>query len=157
MPNANATGLESRSSASSLAPHAPLAPRGARIRRAALLAGGLAALAILLASAQVPCGFARIFHTPCPGCGSTRAMLALAHGDLHGLVHYNPFAPFMTILVVVLAVQAFSSVLTTGTLQRVGDGAVGRLVSRGVLVVATLQLMVWLARFAGFLGGPVPV
>lgn len=84
-------------------------------------------------------------------------MLALAHGDLHGLVHYNPFAPFMTMLVVVLAVQAFSSVLTTGTLQRVGDGAVGKLVSRGVLVVAALQLVVWLARFAGFLGGPVPV
>jgi hypothetical protein len=118
---------------------------------------GLAAVAFLLASAQLPCGFARVFHTPCPGCGSTRAMLALAHGDLYGLVRYSPFAPFMTMLVVVLAVQALASVLTTGTLQRVGHGPVGALVSRGVLIVGALEVAVWLARFAGFLGGPVPV
>jgi hypothetical protein len=125
--------------------------------RAAAFVGVLAAVAFLLGSAHVPCGFARMVHMPCPGCGSTRAMLALASGDLHGLVRYNPLAPFMTALVVVLAVQAFSSLLATGTFRRVGDGRVGTLVSRGMIVVAALEVLVWVARFGGFLGGPVPV
>ena len=111
----------------------------------------------LLASAHVPCGFAHIFHTPCPGCGSTRAMLALASGDLHAFVRYNPLAPLMTVLVVVLALQGLTSLLSTGTFRRVGEGTVGTLIARGALVIATLEFLVWIARFGGFLGGPVPV
>lgn len=98
-----------------------------------------------------------MFHTPCPGCGSTRAMLALASGDLHAFLRYNPLAPFMTALVLVLAVQAVVSVLATGTLRDVGHGRVGTLVARGMMVVATLEVLLWIARFGGFLGGPVPV
>jgi hypothetical protein len=147
MPNANAP-IES-------ADHAVAAP--ARIGRAAIFAAGLGVVTVLLTAAQVPCGFARIVHLPCPGCGSTRAMLALASGDLAGLLRYNPLAPFMTLLVVALAGQAFASVLATGTFRRVGDGAIGLLVSRGVMVIAALEVLVWIARFGGFLGGPVPV
>jgi len=84
-------------------------------------------------------------------------MLALASGDLHGLVRYNPLAPFMTALIVVLALQALASLLATGTFRRVGDGIVGLVVSRGMLVVAALEVVLWVARFGGFLGGPVPV
>ena len=125
--------------------------------RAAAFAAGLGLVTFLLSSMHIPCGFARMFHVPCPGCGSTRAMLALASGDVHGLLQFNPLAPFMTALVVLLAVQAFSSVLKTGTFQRVGDGTIGMIVSRGVLVVAALEVVLWVARFGGFLGGPVPV
>ena len=147
MPNANAP-AESAANAAS----APV-----RIRRAAIFVGVLAVVTYLLAAAQVPCGFARIVHVPCPGCGSTRAMLALASGDLAGLVRYNPLAPFMTLLVVALAGQALASVLATGTFRRVGDGAIGLLVSRGVMVIGALEVLVWIARFGGFLGGPVPI
>jgi hypothetical protein len=149
MPNANAS---------------PAAPDRAdpptifvRARRTLLLAAGLATVAFTLAAGHVPCGFARVFHMPCPGCGSTRAMIALASGDLHGFLRHNPLAPFMTLIVVVLAFQALSSMLTTGSLRRVGDGAVGALVTRGVLVVAVFEVALWLARFGGLLGGPVPV
>jgi hypothetical protein len=147
MPNPNATTSGTRA--------APA--RGARFVRAALLAAALGLFAFLLGGAHVPCGFARLLHVPCPGCGSTRAMLALASGDLHGFLRSNPLAPLMTLLVVVLAVQAMASVLETGTFRRVGDGKIGILVSRGVLVVAALETVLWLARFGGFLGGPVPV
>jgi hypothetical protein len=135
-----------------------MAPTAAvRARRAAIFVSVLAGVTYLLAAAQVPCGFARIFHVPCPGCGSTRAMLALASGDLDGLVHYNPLAPFMTLLVVALAGQALASVLATGTFRRVGDGAIGMVVARGVMVVGALEVVVWIARFGGFLGGAVPI
>lgn len=125
--------------------------------RAALFAVALGVFAFLLGAAQVPCGFAHVLHVPCPGCGSTRAMLALASGNLHDFVRFNPLAPFMTALVVLLALQAMASVLATGTFRRVGDGKVGALVTRGVLVVATLEVILWVARFGGLLGGPVPV
>ncbi|MEA2748398.1 MAG: hypothetical protein QOI41_2541 [Myxococcales bacterium] len=150
MPNANAPAERHESAAT-------MASAGGRIRRAAIFASALAVGAYLLAAAHVPCGFARIFHVPCPGCGSTRAMLALASGDLAGLVRYNPLAPFMTLLVVALAGQALASVLATGTFRRVGDGAIGMLVARGVMVIAALEVLLWIARFGGFLGGPVPV
>lgn len=130
---------------------------GGRAFRAALFVAALAGLFSLLASSHVPCGFALIFHIPCPGCGSTRAMLALASGDLHAFVRYNPLAPFMTVLIVILMVQALASLLVTGTFRRVGDGKVGMLVSRGALVIASLEVVLWLARFGGLLGGPVPV
>jgi hypothetical protein len=150
MPNANAAMNESH-------PSGDPGERRRRVVRAAGVVVGLGAVAFVLGSAHVPCGFARMFHMPCPGCGSTRAMLALLDGDLHALLHYNPLAPFMTALVVVLAVQAVVSVLATGTFRDVGHGRVGTFVSRGMMIVATLEVLVWIARFGGFLGGPVPV
>ena len=152
MPNANVRSVESVS-------HVDPPQIAARVRlgRAALLAVVLAAVAFVLGAVHVPCGFARLLHMPCPGCGSTRAMLALASGDWASVLRYNPLAPFMTLLVVLLAVQAMASVVQTGTLRRVGDGMIGLLVSRGVLVVAALEVALWLARFGGLLGGPVPV
>ena len=152
MPNANAPATSQTS-----ATQPAHATRAARLARAAIFTSVLAGVSYLLAAAHVPCGFARMFHVPCPGCGSTRAMLALAHGDLNGLVHNNPLAPLMTLLVVALASQALASVLATGTFRRVGDGTIGLVVSRGVMVVGGLEVLVWIARFAGFLGGPVPV
>ena len=142
MPNANAS---------------TLAPRSARVVRAAIFVGVLAAAVFLLGAADVPCGFARVFHVPCPGCGSTRAMLALLRGDIHGLVRYNPLAPFMSAMLAALCLQALSSVLATGTFRRVGNGTIGGIVALGMVTVAALEVLLWFARFGGFLGGPVPV
>jgi len=153
MPNANANVADATAPAAAF----PTRTRGDRAVRAGLFVAGLGGLFLLLVSAQVPCAFAHIFHLPCPGCGSTRAMLALASGDLHALLRYNPLAPFMSALLLVLVVQALASLLATGTFHRVGDGKAGMLVSRGALLIATLQVVVWIARFGGFLGGPVPV
>lgn len=142
MPNANAT---------------PVEPRRAHLARAAIFVCALAAGVFVLASAHVPCGFASMFHVPCPGCGSTRAMLALASGDLAGLLRYNPLAPVMSALLAALALQALWSVLATGTFRRVGHGAVGSAVSFGLAAVAALEVAIWCARFGGLLGGLVPV
>ena len=148
MPNANAT-LD--------AAHTPLRSRADRFVRAGIFTAVLGVFVFLLASAHVPCGFARIFRMPCPGCGSTRAMLALAHGDLASVVRYNPIAPLMTLVITVLVVQAFSSLVATGTFKRVGDGGVGVFLSRGAIVIGVVEFVIWAARFGGFLGGPVPV
>lgn len=38
------------------------------------------------------CLFHALTGWPCPGCGSTRALLAAAHGDLGGALRWNPLA-----------------------------------------------------------------
>ena len=122
-------------------------------RRAALTAAGLGLVAALLAAKAVPCGFAALTHHPCPGCGSTRAVLALVSGDLDGVLRYNPFGPVMAVVLGVLVMQAVASVLREGDLRRVGGPAL----TRTVMVVAGLETAIWIARFCGAFGGPVPV
>ena len=44
-----------------------------------------------LASADTHfCLFRMITGIPCPACGSTRSILSLLHGDLAGLLYWNP-------------------------------------------------------------------
>ena len=125
--------------------------------RAALTAAVVVALAALLYAKGIPCAFARIFHTPCPGCGSTRSVVALLQGDLDGALHYNFIGPVMAVLVAALAVQSLVSVLVHGDFRDAGAGRVGLVVKRGLLVVLVLEVALWLARFFGAFGGPVPV
>jgi hypothetical protein len=108
-------------------------------------------------SASVPCAFARTFHMPCPGCGSTRAMLCLLHGDVAGALRMNPLAPLFSLLVGSFVALVLFSLATTGTLSRVGQGHASKVITGGLVVVAILQVVVWLLRFAGLFGGPVPV
>lgn len=122
----------------------------------AVLAGaGL--LVWALASASVPCSVARVFHMPCPGCGSTRAMLCLFHGDLAGVIRMNPLAPFLSLLIVLFVGQVVLSLASTGTLDRLGYGVLSKVTTRGLIAVAFLEVVVWSLRFAGLFGGPVPV
>ncbi len=132
-------------------------PLHLRIRRAGLTAAALGVFGTLLWAKALPCAFARLFHVPCPGCGSTRAVLALAHGDLHDLVRYNPLGPVVALLIGLFAAQSLVSVLLHGDFRDAGAGALGAGVKRALVVVAVLQVILWVARFFGALGGPVPV
>jgi hypothetical protein len=116
-----------------------------------------AAAAGLLYARAVPCLFARVVHRPCPGCGSARAVVALLHGDLDGVLVYNPFGPAVALLLGILAVQAVVSMARHGDFRDAGAGRVGRAVKVLFLVVAAGELALWIARFFGALGGPVPV
>ena len=68
-----------------------------------LAAGIAAALAFLaLGWFGVPsgvafsiCAFRHLTGIPCPGCGLTRAMAALARGELVLALHFHPFAPLL--------------------------------------------------------------
>lgn len=121
--------------------------------RAAIATLLVTALATLLAASAVPCGFAAMTHHPCPGCGSTRAVLALARGDLGAVVRNNPFGPVMALVLGLLVVQTIASTLRHGDLRAVG----GRGVTRVVIVLALFETALWIARFCGAFGGPVPV
>ena len=59
----------------------------------------LAFIAVLYAF-QVPCFFLQLFRQPCPGCGMTRAYVALLQGEVLGAFHWHPM--FWTVPVIYL-------------------------------------------------------
>ena len=44
-----------------------------------------------------PCPFAELMELPCPGCGMTRAMMAMLRGDWWLVMRLHPFAPFFAL------------------------------------------------------------
>lgn len=127
-------------------------PLGRTLRLALIAAAVLGAVVF-----DVPlCPFAIITRHPCPGCGLTRATLALAHGQLGEALHFHPLAPVMSPLVLgAFALNAWSYV-TRGR-WAASETAQGKWITRVGLVLVVAMLGLWIARFFGAFGGPVPV
>jgi hypothetical protein len=79
-------------------------------RRVALVVTALAAAQLGGVAAGVggwPCPFLGATGLPCPGCGLTRATLALARGDLGASLSAHAFAPVLLFSLAAFAVAAF--------------------------------------------------
>ena len=88
---------------------------------------------------------------PCPGCGLTRASVALAQANIAAAMAFNPLAPIVSPLFVgVLGWAAF-------TFIRDGRVRMPGWVMWPVLVAAIALLVVWIMRLFGAFGGMVPV
>jgi hypothetical protein len=119
----------------------------------------VAAAGILLAADVPVCPTALFFGIPCPGCGLTRATLALFRGDIRQALGFHPLVPVLAPLFVgALAKVLFDFVSgpkpNATPRPSFWTKPIGTIVAT-VLLVALLG--VWLARFAGHLGGPVRV
>ena len=126
-------------------------------------AGGLApplvvaALGVLFISGALDriwmCPAKRLFGVPCPGCGMTRAVRLLLHGDVASATAMHPLVWLVVPLglaFAVLEVRAFRRAHVWGTTME----ALPPKLALGGVVGALLLL--WIARFAGYFGGPVP-
>lgn len=60
------------------------------------------------------CWFRRLSGLPCPGCGLTRSVVALAQGELRASLAFHPFGP----LVLAWAAAATCSILVRGAPRR---------------------------------------
>ncbi len=103
------------------------------------------------------CPMAMMIHVPCPSCGSSRSVHGLLHGDLAEALHMNPLALLALPLFGALAVVALARVAEHGTVQAIGRGAIERRIVGVLLGLYGLEVALWLLRFAGLFGGPVPV
>ena len=117
----------------------------------------MAALLGLLVACRVPiCPFAIVTRHPCPGCGLTRATLALAHGRVAEALHFHPLSPIMAPLVIAAIAYNAAIYVKDGRVAAT-ESVQGAWVTRLGVALAVLMVTVWVARFFGAFGGPVPV
>jgi hypothetical protein len=123
-----------------------------RAIRVVLLFGGVAAL---FASKVPLCPVAIGLHQPCPGCGLTRASLAILRGDFTHAFHLHPLAfPLMPIIAVWL-VAAVYRYMKEGIAMPAYRFM--RVLSPTLLVMWGLLIALWVLRWRGYFGGPVAV
>jgi Protein of unknown function (DUF2752) len=125
-------------------------------RRAALAALVWIAAALPAALRWQQCGFVRMFHIPCPGCGMTRAVTLLMAGDWRGSLHMHPLA------LPVLAAGATFALATVWTTYVYGwpmvhKSRLGRASLVGLGVAYAASIILWALRWLGCFGGPVSV
>lgn len=58
------------------------------------------------------CPFWNLTGLPCPGCGMTRALSALLHGDLRAAALFHPLSSLMMLALLVLVAAGFSTRLS---------------------------------------------
>ncbi len=129
------------------------------VARRGAVAFALLAAALLLALSGTPlCPTALVLGVPCPGCGLTRATLALAHGDLRAALGFHPLAPLLVPLLAVVFGKALVDYVR-GTPPAPPERAwwARRTAVWLASTLLVLLVAVWLARFAGYFGGPVAV
>jgi Protein of unknown function (DUF2752) len=102
------------------------------------------------------CPTAALFGLPCPGCGLTRATLAMFRGDLSAALRFHPL--------VFLATPMYFGVLGSiawgyvrGGVEKIPSGRLTKFLSALALTTFVLLMGVWLARFFGAFGGPVEI
>jgi hypothetical protein len=127
--------------------------------RRALVAGGLAALACVFAAFGPPfCPTALLFGVPCPGCGLTRATVAMLHGEVGAALHFHPLAPILVPLFGGAVALVLVDYVRGPTRRRlVPAWWTSRAATYAFSGLLAVLVGVWLARFAGYFGGPVPV
>ncbi len=135
------------------------AERVNRPLRFALLTLLLSAFAVAVHSDLPLCPMASSFGIPCPGCGLTRATLAIFHGDVRGALRLHPLVWLLAPLFVgFVGVATFDLVRGPAPSPRKPRvDWTSRKMNVAAVALLVLTLSVWLARFGGYLGGPVPV
>jgi hypothetical protein len=128
----------------------PTITSGAR-RRFAIIAAPLAFVSIAAVLGLPLCPSAFLLRIPCPGCGLTRASLALLRGDL---ATAHALQPAVLLVLPLLA----ASLGWVGVQYIVTGRSTPPRWALGALIASFVALsLVWAARILGAFGGPVPV
>jgi hypothetical protein len=111
---------------------------------ALFLLGGAQVALVALHLPGWPCAFRAVTGLPCPGCGMTRGVAALARGHWHEAIAWHAFAP----LVFVCAALILAAALLPERLRRRLAQALGALERRtwSPLLVGAALLVYWALR-----------
>ena len=125
-----------------------------RPRVVALVVAAVGAGQLLASTFHVglPCTFLALTGLPCPGCGLTRSVLALAHGHVADSVRWHPFGPLLAAGLVAALVAA----AMPGAVRRPVLRTIAAVESKSPLAMVLLILfgIFWVVRLSGIV--PLP-
>ncbi len=134
----------------------PLLDTSRPLGRAVRLFATFGALFGLMTIGVPLCPFAIVTRHPCPGCGLTRATISLFHGDIHAAAHMHPLVFVVTpVIAVAFSYNAYAYVLRGQWFA--SEGLKSRFITAAWIVLGVAMVALWIARFFGAFGGPVPV
>ncbi len=140
-----------------LLPTPPDLSAGAKLRRTGIIGVAYGLMAAWFLSGIQTCPTAATLGVPCPGCGLTRATLAAAQGDLAEAFALHPLfwliSPVFIGLLLAVALGYIRGRTALPFLARVSP----RTITIAGIAFSVITFGVWLARFYGAFGGPVPV
>ena len=124
--------------------------------------GLMAALGgVALFTELTPCPTAGLLGVPCPGCGLTRAFVALVSGEWREALRLQPLVPLVLACALGLWLRSLRKRPHLAWVRRGRRWLPERWVDLGVWASSSLcvvgLLAVWVMRFAGYWGGPVAV
>ncbi len=138
----------------------PYGGRAGQLKRAGMVALFVLPILGLLLTSFPLCPVAAVFGIPCPGCGLTRATLDILHGNLSAGLHMHPLVMLVGPLYIG-GVGASLYEFIRGPVPGRTQGPIVRWFGRYIGAVAgitfALLIIVWVVRFYGYFGGPVPV
>jgi len=103
------------------------------------------------------CPVAVFFHASCPGCGMTRAMHLLFHGEVLASLRMHPLAlPSLAASGLIMLATTWVT-LERGTPTDLMRVRFGRFAAWTFLAVQAVTFAFWAARMLGAFGGPVQV
>jgi hypothetical protein len=130
------------------------------VKRALILLAIASVIGLIIAYRVPVCPTATFLGIPCPGCGLTRATLALFRGDFSTALRFHPLVFLLSPLFAYLALNAaWGYVRGPVAIQTPRERTfwTSRFTTIAASAVIALMLVVWIARFFGAFGGPVPV
>jgi hypothetical protein len=135
----------------------PLPALRRRLLRAAAVAGVWFASGLPAALGAQRCVIATLFHFPCPGCGMTRALRLLAAGHVGASLRLHPLAAPVLAAGALLVASTIWATVAVGSPIRLHRTRSGRAAIAAAIVVYGAALGLWVLRWLGHFGGPVPV
>jgi Protein of unknown function (DUF2752) len=135
----------------------PLPALGRRMLRAAAVAAVWVASGLPAALGAQRCVIATLCHVPCPGCGMTRALRLLAAGQVRASLHMHPLAVPVLVAGAMLMASTVWATVALGSPIRLHRSPFGRVALAMAVAVYVAALGLWVLRWFGCFGGPVPV
>lgn len=145
-------------SAEPIQPRAPSeSPWPGRAKRFAIVSLALSPFVLALAFRLPLCPSATLLGVPCPGCGLTRATAAALGGRFMDALALHPLVFLLTPLYVGFVGVAASTYIWGTERTRSDSWRVGKHIGLVMAIAMVLMVAVWVARFFGWFGGPVPI